>query len=259
MKLMSKFLSFSWHWYNHIFFNSNKTYVFSTKMVFQMNVLFFSRNLLNFRRHGKWMTFSNAFQKDSKIFFLPERPRKIKLCDSSQTANNKGNWLAFCRSVVFLFWIPSLLGLITQSLSNYWKPFNFVCVFSFEGGRKVQEISFSIKSPGCCISLFSKNESKFFHLIPQQNFFTCRRVLYKQSHFFDLGVSNMIRQLLHQLVTYGVGIWKNLSFLKWFEFQGKYSLLLLTWGPTSGNMKRTKLYFFLIVLILRFSCFTPDL
>ena len=162
-------------------------------MVFQMNVLFFSRNPLNFRCHGKWMIFWNAFQKDSKKFFFLRGREGIKVCDSSQTANNKGNWLAFYRSVVFFFCFPSLLGLITQSLSNYWKPFNFVCVFSFEGGRKVQEISFSIKSFWSCISLLSKNESKFFLLIPQQNFSTCRRVLYKQSHFFYLAVSNMIR------------------------------------------------------------------
>ena len=145
-------------------------------MVLQMNVLFFSRNFLNFRRHGNWMIFSNAFQKDSKKKFYLRSRERIKVCDSSQTANIKVNWLEFYRLLFFLFYFPSLLGLSTQSLSKYWKPSNFVCVFSFKELPKMQEVSFSIKFPWCCLSLFSKYESKFFHMIPHQNFSTCRRV-----------------------------------------------------------------------------------
>ena len=177
MNLTSKFYPFSWHWLNYLFFNSNKTYEFSTKLVFQMNVLFFSQNVLNTHRQGKWMMFSIVFQKiPKKVFFLGGR-EMFKVCDSSQTANNKGSWLAFYRLLVLLFFFLPLLGLITQNLWNYWKPFFsfvFLVLRECQKCKKSQLVSSSLDvafhcSPKMRASFFIRFPSKTFLLVGEYN------------------------------------------------------------------------------------------
>ena len=187
-----------------------------------MNVLFFSQNILNIRRQENGWSFRLLSKKIPKKLFCLGCRERFKVCDSFQTANNKGNWLTFYRLLVLLFFFLPLLGLITQNLWNYWKPFLlfvFLVLRECQKCKKSQLVSSSLDVSFHCSP---KMKGSFFICFSSKNFLLVG--LYNtSSRFFDHRAWIMIIQLLLLLVTSGADIWKNRILFNRFQFKDQRS------------------------------------